>query len=58
MHDGSMVSLEEVVSHYNSGGKNHVNKDSLIKPLHLSNSEKADLVLFLKTLTDEAFVEN
>ncbi len=58
MHDGSFVSLEEVVNHYNIGGKNHVNKDSLIKPLHLSNSEKKDLVLFLKTLTDKSFVEN
>ncbi|MGB1040469.1 MAG: cytochrome-c peroxidase [Flavobacteriales bacterium] len=55
MHDGSLNSLLEVVEHYNSGGKNHINKDSLIKPLNLSYSEKLKLVRFLKTLTDENY---
>ncbi|MEN8928686.1 MAG: cytochrome c peroxidase [Flavobacteriales bacterium] len=56
MHDGSMKTLEEVVEHYNSGGKNHIHKDSLIVPLNLSNSQKFTLVSFLKTLTDSSFI--
>ena len=52
MHDGSMKTLEEVVEHYNSGGKNHVNKDEMIKPLNLSQKEKDALVSFLKSLTE------
>ncbi|MFT6355888.1 MAG: cytochrome c peroxidase [Saprospiraceae bacterium] len=58
MHDGSMVSLEEIVDHYNSGGKNNPQKSNLIRPLNLTDSDKNDLVNFLKTLTDEAFVSN
>lgn len=58
MHDGSMNTLEEVVEHFNSGGKNHINRDSLIKPLNLTTAEKTDLVNFLKALTDEEFLSN
>lgn len=58
MHDGSFVSLEEVVDHYNTGGKDHPHKSELIKPLNLSETEKASLVAFLKTLTDEKFITN
>ncbi len=53
MHDGSMSTLEEVVEHYNSGGKPHPNKSGLIKPLSLTVQEKEDLVNFLKSLTDQ-----
>jgi len=48
MHDGSLGTLEDVVEHYNSGGKNQINKSSFLKPLNLSNQEKADLVAFLR----------
>ncbi|MGB0863209.1 MAG: cytochrome-c peroxidase [Saprospiraceae bacterium] len=58
MHDGSFQSLEEVVEHYNSGGKNHPHKNALIQPLNLSNKEKKELVAFLKSLTDESFIKN
>lgn len=58
MHDGTMSTLEEVVEHFNSGGKNHVNKDALIKPLNLTATEKTDLVNFLKALTDDDFLNN
>ena len=58
MHDGSFQTLEEVIEHYNSGGKNHPHKSDLIKPLDLSNREKNDLIAFLKSLTDESFVQN
>ncbi len=55
MHDGSFTSLQQVVEHYNVGGKPHPNKDSIIKPLGLTNLEMNSLVLFLKCLTDEEY---
>lgn len=58
MHDGSIKSLENVINHYNTGGKNNSQKSKLIKPLNLSESEKTDLVAFLKTLTDIEFTKN
>jgi cytochrome c peroxidase len=58
MHDGSMNSLEEVIDHYNSGGRIHPHKNQLIQPLHLTEFEKTDLVHFLKSLTDETFINN
>ncbi len=58
MHNGSMSSLEEVVSFYNSGGGNRATKDSRMKPLNLSKEEEAHLVAFLKSLTDWNFVQN
>ncbi len=58
MHNGSMSSLEEVVSFYNNGGGPRLTKDSRVKPLNLSKEEEAALVAFLKTLTDWNFVQN
>ncbi len=58
MHNGSLTSLIDVVDHYNSGGKGHINKSEFIKPLYLTEEEKQQLVSFLKTLTDEYFVNN
>jgi cytochrome c peroxidase len=56
MHDGSFNTLEDVVEHYNSGGENHINKSIHIKPLNLTNTEKRELVEFLKSLSDKEFV--
>jgi cytochrome c peroxidase len=56
MHDGRFATLEEVVDHYSSGGKNHPNKDARLSPLNFTASEKDALVAFLKTLTDRAFL--
>ncbi len=58
MHDGSMLTLEDVIEHYISGGKAHPSKSPLIRPLSLSPQEKADLVAFLNSLTDETFLSN
>ena len=58
MHNGSLNSLEAVVEHYNSGGKAHPHKSQLIQPLNLTAREKANLVAFLKTLTDFEFLNN
>jgi len=58
MHDGSLPTLEAVVEHYNSGGKDHPHKSQLIKPLNLTTKEKTDLIAFLKALTDDDFLNN
>jgi cytochrome c peroxidase len=62
MHDGRFQTLEEVVEHYNSGGKASSTVDPLMKHvgtgLNLSNQEKADLVAFLKTMTDTSFIND
>ena len=53
MHDGAYSTLEQVVDHYNRGGNPNVkNQDPMINKLNLTNNEKADLIAFLKTLTD------
>ena len=65
MHDGRFALLEEVVEHYNSGIKNHptlspaltdVNNNPI--RLNFSDTEKAALVAFLKTLTDNTVSTN
>ena len=56
MHDGRFSTLPAVLDHYSSGGKNHPNKDVRVQPLHFTDSEKAALIAFLKTLTDEQFL--
>lgn len=59
MHDGRFQTLEEVVEHYNSGIQNHPNLSPELRVgggprrMNLSESDKAALVAFLKTLTDE-----
>lgn len=52
MHDGSMKTLEDVIHHYETGGKRHPNQHPVIKPFHLTERERKDLVSFLKTLSD------
>lgn len=58
MHDGSVSNLAAVVQHYANGGSHHPNKSSLIQPRTLSAQAQADLVHFLESLTDEAFINN
>lgn len=50
MHDGRFATLEEVIDHYNSGGKYAENRHPTIRQLNLSPQNKADLIAFLKTL--------
>jgi len=50
--------MRAVVEHYNSGGKNHKNKSTLVKPMQLSSQEKYDLIAFLLTLTDNQFINH
>jgi cytochrome c peroxidase len=57
MHDGSLATLQDVVSHYARGGRMTATQDSRIRPLSLSQVERADLVAFLESLTDREFLE-
>ncbi len=54
MHDGQLASLEAVVTHYSSINleRLHADGEQILKPLKLSAPESADLVAFLRTLTD------
>jgi cytochrome c peroxidase len=70
MHDGSVATLAEVIEIKAAGGRwdptrpqdgdGRANpyKSPLMTPLDLTNSEKADLLAFLRTLTDQAFLTN
>ena len=63
MHDGRFKTLEEVVNFYSNGVKNHPNLHPQMKrngstQLNLTNQQKQDLVAFLRTLTDNSFVES
>jgi cytochrome c peroxidase len=62
MHDGSLKTLDDVVDFYNNGGRLK-ETDPLsgflsggIRPLHLTDQQKKDLVAFLKALTSPAFL--
>jgi len=51
MHDGSLNSLAEVVAFYNKGPA------KTLKPLNLTETEQADLVAFLNSLTGDNVAE-
>ncbi len=48
MHDGSLATLEEVVSYYNKGGTPNDYLDEEIYPLKLTPDQEAAIVTFLK----------
>jgi cytochrome c peroxidase len=68
MHDGSIATLSEVLDHYAAGGRTlregpnvgvgsrNPRKDRLIRGFSLSEQERADVIAFLESLTDEAFL--
>ncbi len=53
MHDGSEATLLEVVKLYDRGGHPNAWLSKEIKPLHLSDQDRADLVAFLESLAGE-----
>ena len=55
MHDGSLATLEDVIEFYDAGGRPNPNLSPFIRPLFLSDYEKAALVAFLQTLTDQQY---
>lgn len=70
MHDGSIKTLEDAVAHYAAGGRvidkgpnagdGRANpyKDPAITPIDLTDRDRADLVAFLRTLTDRAVTKD
>jgi cytochrome c peroxidase len=63
MHDGRFQTLEQVVDHYSSGIKEHnnlnpelKNVDGTPRKFNFSPAEKAALVTFLRSLSDEKMV--
>lgn len=70
-HDGSTATLSDVIDHYARGGRlvtmplTHLGdgrsnsvKDGEIHGFTLTDTEKADLIAFLESLTDTAFVSD
>lgn len=70
MHDGSIATLEDVIDHYAAGGRtisygpyagvgrDNPLKSSFVPGFEVTGQEKADLIAFLKSLTDENFLNN
>lgn len=55
MHDGSHKTLEEVIDYYDKGGIPNKNLHPLIRPLHLSDEDKKNLISFMKALDGEGW---
>lgn len=70
MHDGSIATLEEVIAHYQRGGRlietgEHAGdgrrspyKSEFVRGFELSASERADLLAFLRSLTDATVLQD
>ncbi|MEY3342372.1 MAG: hypothetical protein RL090_56 [Bacteroidota bacterium] len=59
MHDGSINTLDKVLNHYSTGVKNSTTLDPILNGgIQLTTQEKADIISFLRTLTDHKFVTN
>ncbi len=58
-HDGRVYDVYAMLEHYNTGVINGPGTDTLVKnKIKLSNYEKGQLVSFMTTLTDTAFIKN
>lgn len=63
MHDGRFASLEQVLTHYTSGVKDSPSLDPALKAngqlgIALTDTEKKQVIAFLKTLSDNTFINN
>jgi cytochrome c peroxidase len=58
MHDGSIATLDEAIDHYASGGKTSRFRSDRVRGFPLTPAEKADLKVFLESLTDQSFLTN
>ncbi len=70
MHDGSIETLEEVIRHYERGGrligggdlagdgKQNPNKSDFLTGFPLSNTQRLELLEFFKSLTDDEFLND
>lgn len=69
MHDGSVETLADVIDHYAAGGRtikdgpyagsgrDNPFRSPFVKGFTISDQEKADLVAFLESLTDQEFID-
>ena len=70
MHDGSVATLEEAIDHYAAGGRTRTegpyqgvgrdnpNKSATIRGFAITPAQRADLVAFLQSLTDNALLDD
>ncbi len=70
MHDGSVATLEEALDHYAAGGRTiatgrhqgvghaNPNKDDAVQGFALTVGQRADLLAFLNSLTDQAVLHD
>ena len=70
MHDGSVATLEEVIDHYAAGGRSiasgeyrgvghdNPNKTASIRGFTITPAQRADLIAFLRSLTDEELLKD
>jgi cytochrome c peroxidase len=70
MHDGSLATLDEVIAHYEAGGRTikegpnrgvgsaNPHKSPLVRGFALSVEERQALIAFLESLTDEEFLRD
>jgi len=70
MHDGSVTTLEDVVQIYEDGGRDIVDgpfagdgrenplRSERLKSFELTNAERSEVIAFLESLTDEAFLSD
>lgn len=68
MHDGSLATLEDVVDHYAAGGRvvhdgpfagdgrRNPNRSPFVRGFELTPAERAGLLAYLRSLTDDAFL--
>ena len=63
MHDGSLKTLKDVITHYNNGGVTPANAkvnaflSGGIRPLNLSDEQIDDLVAFMQALTSPEYAK-
>ncbi|MGI9201780.1 MAG: MbnH family di-heme enzyme, partial [Woeseiaceae bacterium] len=70
MHDGSIATLEDVIAHYERGGRlieagenagdglRSPYKSEFVRGFVISDEERADLIAFLQSLSDESVLQN
>lgn len=70
MHDGSVATLSDALDHYAAGGrtisegpnkgvgKTSPMKDKLVRGFTFSEQDRADVIAFLESLTDQEFLTN
>lgn len=65
MHDGRFETLSEVVDHYSTNIKSHANLSEQLRNnngtprnMNFSTQDKADLLSFFNTLTDNTFIQD